>query len=108
MRILIDECLDWRLCRALSSHDCVSVQKLGWAGLTNGALLRKAERDFDVFITGDRNLIFQQQLSNLDISVLVLHAESTQLRHTIQLIPKVLSVLPTIKPGELIQIACQP
>jgi len=104
MRILIDECLDWRLCRALSDHDCISVQKLGWAGLTNGALLNKAEQDFDVFITGDRNLIFQQQLSNLDIAVLVLHAESTQLRHTIKLMPKVLGVLPTIKPGELIQI----
>jgi predicted nuclease of predicted toxin-antitoxin system len=89
MRILIDECLDWRLCRALSGHDCVSVQKLGWGGLTNGALLRKAEQDFDVFITGDRNLIFQQQLSNLDIAVCVLHTESTQLRHTLQLMPRV-------------------
>jgi predicted nuclease of predicted toxin-antitoxin system len=89
MRILIDECLDWRLCRALSGHDCVSVQKQGWGGLTNGALLRNAEQDFEVFITGDRNLIFQQQLSNLNIAVLVLHAESTQLRHTIQLMPRV-------------------
>ncbi len=71
MRILIDECLDWRLCRALSGHDCVSVQKLGWDGLTNGALLRKAEQEFDVFLTGDRNLMFQQQLSTLDIAVLV-------------------------------------
>jgi predicted nuclease of predicted toxin-antitoxin system len=78
MRILIDECLDWRLCRALSGHDCVSVQKQGWGGLTNSALLRKAEQDFDVFITGDRNLVFQQQLSDLDIAVLVLHAESMQ------------------------------
>ncbi len=67
MRILIDECLDWRLCLALSGHACVSVQKLGWDGLTNGTLLRKAEQDFDVFITGDRNIIFQQQLFNLDI-----------------------------------------
>ncbi len=105
MRILIDECLDWRLCRALSGHDCVSVHKLGWDGLTNGALLRRAEQDFDVFITGDRNLVFQQQLSNVEIAVLVLHAESTQLRHTIKLMPKVLRVLPTIKRGELIQIA---
>ncbi len=105
MRILIDECLDWRLCRALSGHECASVQKQGWGGLANGALLRKAELDFDVFITGDRNLVFQQQLSNLDISVLVLHAESTQLRHTVKLMPKVLDALTRIRPGELIQIA---
>lgn len=104
MRILIDECLDWRLCRAFSGHDCVSVQKLGWGGLTNGALLRKAEPEFDVFITGDRNLIFQQQIGNLDIAVLVLQAESTQLRHTIQLMARVLDLLPTIKPGEVMQI----
>lgn len=86
-------------------HDCVSVQKLGWGGLTNGALLRKAEQDFDVFITGDRNLIFQQQLSNLDIAVCVLHTESTQLRHTLQVMPRVLDALTTIKPGEVIEIA---
>ncbi len=82
-----------------------SETRLGW--LTNGALLRKAEQDFDVFITGDRNLIFQQQLSNHDIGVLVLRGESTRLRHTIQLMPQVLGVLPTIKPGELIQIGWQ-
>lgn len=105
MRILIDECLDWRLCRALSGHDCASVQKLGWGGLSNGALLRKAEPDFDIFITGDRNLTFQQALSDLDIAVFVLHAESTQLRHTIQLMPRVLDALSTIKSGEVIEIA---
>jgi len=63
MRILIDECLDWRLCRSLVGHDCASVQKMGWGGLTNGALLEKAEQEFDVFLTGDRNLTFQQQTS---------------------------------------------
>lgn len=101
MRILIDECLDWRLCHALSSHDCTSVQKIGWSGLTNGALLEKAEQDFDVFITGDLNLIFQQQLSNFNIAVVVLHAESTQLNHTRELMPKVLALLPTLRPGHL-------
>jgi len=58
MRILIDECLDWRLCRFLIGHECTSVQKIGWGGLTNGALLEKAEKEFDVFLTGDRNLMF--------------------------------------------------
>lgn len=103
MRILVDECLAWRLCRSLSGHDCTSVQKTGWGGLTNGALLRKAEQDFDIFITGDRNLSFQQQVSTLNIAVLVLHSESTQLHHTIQLIPKVLAILPTLQPGQLLE-----
>jgi hypothetical protein len=42
MRILIDECLDWRLGPALTGHDCVSVQKMGWGGIKNGRLLALA------------------------------------------------------------------
>ena len=55
MRILIDECLDWRLGRALTGHDCVSVQKQGWGGIKNGRLLALAQEEFDVFLTADRN-----------------------------------------------------
>ena len=51
MRILIDECLDWRLCRALAEHHCVSVHQMKWNGLTNGMLLEKAQHEFDVFLT---------------------------------------------------------
>ena len=85
MRILIDECLDWRLCRSLVGHDCASVQKMGWSGLTNGALLEKAQQEFDVFLTGDQNLTFQQPTSRFELGVVVLHAESIQLRHRVLL-----------------------
>lgn len=68
MRILIDECLDWRLCRALAGNHCVSVHQMGWEGLTNGMLLAKAQEEFDVFLTGDRNLRFQQSLTRFNIS----------------------------------------
>lgn len=105
MRILIDECLDWRLCRSLTGHDCSSVQKMGWSGFTNGALLEKAEQDFDVFLTGDRNLTLQQTLSQFDLAVVILHAESIQLRHTLPLIPKILTVLPTLKAGQIVIVS---
>ena len=59
MRILIDECLNWRLSRTLTGHYAVSAQKMGWAGLKNGVLLNEAEKQFDVFFSGDRNLNFQ-------------------------------------------------
>src|SRR5213595_1656332 len=98
MRVLIDECLNWRICRALTDHYCTSTQKMGWGGLTNGALLKQAEHEFDLLITGDRNLSFQQNASSLNISVVVLHAESTQLKHTMLLMPQVVSLLPTLKP----------
>jgi len=54
MRILIDECLDWRLGRALTGHDCVSVQKMGWGGIKNGKLLALAQAEFDVFLIKSR------------------------------------------------------
>jgi hypothetical protein len=67
VRILVDECLDWRLGDALTGHDAVSVQKMGWSGIKNGRLLVLAiENGFDVFLTGDRNLSFQQNLAELE------------------------------------------
>jgi hypothetical protein len=104
MRILIDECLDWRLCRSLTDQDCTSVQRMGWSGLTNGALLRKAEPDFDVFITGDRNLSLQQTAPSFNIAVVVLHTKSIQLSHTRPLMPRVLGILPTLRPGQVVDI----
>lgn len=62
MRVLIDECLNWRLGRALTGHFCTSMQRMGWSGLRNGELMEKMRQErFDVFITGDRNLQFQQE-----------------------------------------------
>jgi predicted nuclease of predicted toxin-antitoxin system len=107
MRILIDECLDWRLCRSFAEDKCSSVRKMGWSGLTNGELLEKAQADFDMFLTGDRNLTFQQRLSKFRIAVVVLQAESIQLDHTLPLIPKVLALRPTLKPGQVVYVSAE-
>jgi hypothetical protein len=77
---------------------------MGWSGLTNGASLEKAEKEFDLFLKGDRNLTFQQETSSFKIAVVVLHAESIQLSHTLPLMPRVLAVLPTIKAGQVVDI----
>ena len=60
--------------------------------------------EFDVFLTGDRNLSFQQDVSRLNLTVVVLHAESTQLRYTLPLMTKLLALLPSLQPGELVNI----
>jgi len=78
---------------------------MGWSGLTNGALLEKAQQEFDVFLTGDQNLTFQQPTSRFELGVVVLHAESIQLRHTYPLMPKVLAVLPTLKSGQVVEVS---
>jgi len=104
MRILIDECLDWRLCRALSEHHCASVQQMNWGGLSNGLLLQKAQGKFDVLLTGDTNLSFQQNVTSFDIAVVILEARSTRLADTLKLMPAVLKLLPSIRPGDVIRV----
>jgi len=107
MRILIDECLDWRLSRALPEHHCASVNQMHWHGLTNGMLLQNAQTEFDVFLTGDTNLSFQQNLTRFTIAVIVLEARSTRLVDTIKLMPQVKLILTNIQPGQVIRIRSQ-
>jgi predicted nuclease of predicted toxin-antitoxin system len=104
MRILIDECLDWRLCRALAEHYCVSVRQMKWTGLTNGMLLQKAQHEFDVFLTGDTNLSFQQNLTNFKIAVIILGARSTRLIDIAKLMPTVSKILTTIQEGQVVRV----
>lgn len=100
MRLLLDECIDRRLAGALAWHGVKTVPQMGWSGIKNGELLALAEAEFDVFITVDRNLSFQQNLPKFNIAVLVLHATSNRLADLRPLIPKVLSILPTLHKGE--------
>lgn len=80
---------------------------MGWAGIKNGELLMLAEHEFDVFITVDRNLSFQQNLPKFNVAVLVLHASSNRLADLKPLAPKVLSILPTLTKGEAEHISAE-
>ena len=100
MKLLLDECIDRRLAKDLEGHDVKTVPQMGWAGIKNGELLTLAEKGFDVFITVDRNLAFQQNLPKFNIAVLVLHAFSNRLADLRPLAPKILSTLPTLTKGE--------
>jgi hypothetical protein len=104
VNILLDECLDWRLGRDLPGHNVKTVQDMGWGGITNGRLLALAQTQFDAFITGDRNLSFQQNLTQFSIAVVVHQAESIRLVHTRPLMAKVLAMLPKLKPGQVVKI----
>ncbi|MBE9209232.1 DUF5615 family PIN-like protein [Nostoc sp. LEGE 06077] len=99
MNILIDECIDRRLARQLSEHTVKTVPQMGWAGIKDAELLRLAETEFDVFITVDRNLPFQQNLTVLDLAVLVLQVPSNRLADIQVLIPKILAVVDTAPKG---------
>jgi predicted nuclease of predicted toxin-antitoxin system len=101
VRVLLDECVDRRLAQEILGHDVNTVPELGWAGLTNGELLAHAEREFDVFVTVDGNLPFQQPLARFPIAVVVLRARSNRLTDLRDLIPQLLAALPSAKPGEV-------
>ena len=63
MRILLDECVDWRLVRDLTGHDARTVKQLGWERVDDGALLALAAAQFDVFVTVDKDLPNEQNLA---------------------------------------------
>lgn len=80
MRILLDECVDRRFARELPGHDVRTVPQMGWSGIKNGALMKIVEADFDIFVTVDRNLSYQENLPKYDISLIVLRAVSNSAR----------------------------
>ena len=105
MRILLDENLDWRLGRSLLGHEVESVQRLGWAGIKNGVLLKKAEETgFELLITMDSNMTFQLNLADHRLKIVVLRARSNRLADTIPLTPKILQILPYIENGTVTAI----
>lgn len=101
MRVLLDECIDWRLVRDLTGHDVKTVRYMGWAETVNGALLRLAEERFDVLVTTDKNLSFQQNVPRFTLGIVVLRARSARLRHLRELVPMLLQVLPEVRAGEV-------
>lgn len=101
MRILLDECVDWRLLRDLTTHDAKTVRQMGWLETVNGALLALAEKEFDVLVTTDKNLSFQQHVAHFEIGVVVLRSRSARLHHLRELVPALLALLPSVQPGEV-------
>ena len=76
MNILLDENLDWRLGRELTGHSVSSVPLIGWAGVKNGELLRRAEAQFDVLVTMDKGIYHQQNLSGMRLIIVALQAKT--------------------------------
>lgn len=99
MRVFLDECVDWRLARDIVGHDVKTARQMGWTTIQNGALLALASDHFDVFVTVDRNLSFQQNLSAFSISVVVLQARTNRLAELRQLLPGLLAAIDSARPG---------
>ena len=87
MKVLLDECVDWRLARDFTNHDVKTARQMRWTTIKNGELLARAAQHFDVFVTVDQNLAFQQNLTALPIATIVLRAKTTRLSDLRTLVP---------------------
>jgi len=104
MRVLLDECVPRGLRDVLPGHEVKTVAEAGWAGVKNGALLRLAANHFDVLLTVDRNLEYQQSFSALTIAVIVVDVPSNDIADIRPLMPAVLEALPNLKPGTVTHV----
>ena len=102
MKILLDECTPHVLKKLLTGFEINTVQDQGWSGITNGALLRLAEGQFDVFITSDQNLKYQQNLAGRQLAIIQLPTNQVPL--VVRLAAKVQATLDTIQTGEFVAI----
>jgi len=104
MKIILDECLPRRLLRDLPDHVVTTVPRQGWAGVTNGELLKRVEPEFDIFITMDSNVVHQQNLKNLRICLIVLHGPNSRYETLQPLLPQIKAAIATAKPGSVIHL----
>lgn len=106
MRILIDECAPRALSVFLTNrgHECRTVQQAGWSGQQNGELLNLAESAFDVFVTIDSQIQYQQKLSRRRLAILVLKARTNRLADLSPFFPLCATALENIRAGEFVAL----
>ncbi|MCX6598048.1 MAG: hypothetical protein NTV70_16955 [Acidobacteria bacterium] len=106
MKILLDECVDQRLRLMFPEHDCQTAAYAKLAGLKNGALLAASEAaGFEVLITTDQEIPYQQNLDGRRISILILCAPTNRLVDLKPLVPSILRCLSSIEPGRVLRLS---
>jgi len=104
-KLLLDECIPRNFKSHLSAYECLTVPEAGWAGKKNGELLSLAENaGFQVFVSLDQGIEFQQNLTGRTIAVILLRAKSNRLTDLIPLAGNILMSLSSIEPGLLVRI----
>ncbi len=102
MKILLDECVPWPIHRILSGHTCITATKRGWGGEKNGNLIRLAEAEFDLFITSDQNIRYQQNLSGRRIAIMEL--STNDLRRILTAAANINQALEGIQSGDYLRM----
>ena len=88
----------------MPEHEVFTVTERRWSGIKNGKLLALAEAEFDVFLTVDQNLKYQQNLKAFHIGIILLVARNNRLKTLLPLMPEVREALENIKTGDFIRV----
>ena len=104
MRILLDESVPGRFASLLTGHTSVTVQQRGWASIKNGKLLALAAGEFDVLLTADKGMEYQQNLATLPVAILIVLARSNRMEDLAPAIPAILAALAELPPCTLRKI----
>jgi predicted nuclease of predicted toxin-antitoxin system len=105
VRLLLDNCVPVRLARQITGHIVESAVRRGWAALDDGPLLDAMTGQFEVLITVDKSMRFQQRLAGRPISIVVLRAKSNHISDLAPLVPALVIALADVKPGEVREIS---
>lgn len=105
MKILLDHNLDCRLKRYLTGHEVSTTQEQGWADVLNGELLALLKANgFDLMLTADANIKSQQNLSNRNISIIVLRALNNRLATHLEMLDDIQEAISKLRKGELVEV----
>ncbi|MGA9994650.1 MAG: DUF5615 family PIN-like protein [Pyrinomonadaceae bacterium] len=109
MKVFVDECVNFKLMRYLTGYTFVHVRDTPWRGMKNGALLRVVAPDFDVLLTTDKNLQYQQNLKKFPMAFIIMRPISNNIESLLPLVPDTLAALNRIAaggfaPGDLYEI----
>jgi predicted nuclease of predicted toxin-antitoxin system len=106
MRVLVDECLPAAMREAIVAlgHECETVRRAGYGSKKNGELLLLAEGRWDVLLTSDRNIKYQQNMTGRKVSILILLAKSNRMGDLLPLLPACAEALGRIQPGSVVEV----
>ena len=104
MRVLLDECVPRKLKRDLPGHDVRTVNEMGWSGTKNGPFLRLTAQEFDIFLTVDQGVEYQQNLVGLNLAIVVMVARTNDINDLQPLMPRVREAIGKVAPGTVVKI----
>ena len=106
MRVLLDENLPYQLRQLFpDTIEVITVGYRGWKGKENGELLRMAAEEFDAFITTDRGILYEQNLEEIQLGIVLLEANRNHYEALAPLISQVNTVLKTLQKGQVVRVS---